>query len=65
MYLFEYEQKGEDRAQYGDRLYDEIAKHLKQKGIKGFGKRNRYLFKDFYLAYPQIVQTVSAQFLKN
>ena len=62
MYLFEYEQKGEDRAQYGDRLYDEISNRLKNNGIKGAGKRNLYLFKDLYLAYPQIVQTVSAQF---
>lgn len=62
MYLFEYEQKGHDRAKYGDGLYDEIPTRLKNAGLKGFGRRNLYLFKDFYLAYPQIVQTVSAQF---
>lgn len=65
MYLFEYEQKGQDRAEYGERLYDEISNRLKKKGLKGLGRRNLYLFKDLYLAYPQIVQTVSAQLLRT
>lgn len=61
MYLFEYEQKGLDRAQYGDRLYSEISERLKKKGLGGLGHRNLYLFKDLYLTYPQILQTVSAK----
>ena len=61
MYLFEYEQKGQDRAQYGDRLYDEISVRLKRKGLKGFSRRSLYHHKDFYLIYPQIVQSVTAQ----
>lgn len=65
MYLFEYEQKGLDRAQYGDRLYDEISNRLKKQGLKGFGQRNLYQFKDLYLVYPQILQTVSAKLSNN
>jgi predicted nuclease of restriction endonuclease-like (RecB) superfamily len=65
MYLFEYEQKGQDRAQYGDRLYDEISDRLKKKGLKGLGQRNLYQFKDLYLVYPQILQTVSAKLSNN
>jgi hypothetical protein len=61
MYLFEYEQKGLDRAKYGDGLYEEIAKRLKKKQFKGLGQRNLYLFRDLYLAYPQILQTLSAK----
>ncbi len=65
MYLFEYEQKGQDRAEYGERLYDEISNRLKSQGLKGFGRRSLYLHKDFYLTYPQIVQSVIAQFQKS
>jgi DUF1016 N-terminal domain len=60
LYLFEYEQKGQDRAQYGARLYKEIASHLKHR--KGFSKRNLHLFVALYKTYPQIVQTLSGQF---
>ncbi|MCB0532598.1 MAG: DUF1016 family protein [Saprospiraceae bacterium] len=65
MYLFEYEQKGQDRAEYGERLYDEISNRLRTQGLKGFGRRNLYLHKDFYLTYPQIVQSLTAQFQKS
>jgi predicted nuclease of restriction endonuclease-like (RecB) superfamily len=58
-YIVEYEQQGEDRAEYGTRLFKELGKRLAS--IKGTGERNLYLFKDFYLAYPWILQTVSAK----
>jgi predicted nuclease of restriction endonuclease-like (RecB) superfamily len=57
-YIVEFEQNGDDRAKYGERLVDEIAKKVKVKGLSG---RSLKLFRQFYLAYPQIVQTVSAQ----
>jgi hypothetical protein len=73
-HIVEYEQKGEDRAKYGDHLFAILAKDLKSKGIKGLSKRNLYYFCQFYLLYPavgqvvvnmnmpkQIVQTLSAQ----
>ena len=31
-------------------------------GIIGMGQRNLYTFKEFYICYPQILQTVSAKF---
>jgi hypothetical protein len=34
MYLFEVEQKGKDRAEYGENLYRNIANDLKNKKIK-------------------------------
>lgn len=61
-YLLEYEQKGADRASYGDKLYRSLSKILKDKGIVGMSFTNLHLFKQFYLAYPQIVQTLSEQF---
>lgn len=61
-YLVEYEQQGADRAEYGDKLYRNLAKTLKAKGVSGMSFTNLHLFKQFYLGYPQIVQTASEQF---
>jgi predicted nuclease of restriction endonuclease-like (RecB) superfamily len=58
--LYEYEQKGQDRAAYGTRLYKVIAKQLAS--IKGLSESRLYLCKDFYLGYPQIFLTVSRKF---
>jgi predicted nuclease of restriction endonuclease-like (RecB) superfamily len=60
-YIIEYEQKGEDRAQYGQQLFKEISKTLRKKGLKSFGERNLYLCKNFYITYPGILQTLSAK----
>ena len=51
-YLYEYEQRGQDRAVYGTKLYATIAARLKRH--KNLSKTQLYRYKDFYLAYPQI-----------
>lgn len=51
-YIVEFEQNGEDRAAYGDRLIKNLAAELKQ--IRGFSERNLYLCKQFYIIYPQV-----------
>lgn len=61
-YIVEFEQHGEDRAAYGKNPIPPLASKLKELGIKGMGQRNLYTFKEFYLCYPQILQTVSAKF---
>lgn len=58
-YLFEYEQGGADRAVYGASLYRNIESELKCRGIKGLSYSMLHSCKQFYLTYPQIVQTVS------
>jgi predicted nuclease of restriction endonuclease-like (RecB) superfamily len=55
-YLYEYEQRGQDRAVYGERLYKEIAKRVKH--IKGLSEPRLYFCKSFYLVYPQIFSTL-------
>ena len=60
-YIFEYEQKGEDRAKYGQKLLPEISKAA---NIKGLSETNLKINRQFYLAYPQIGQTLS-DFFKN
>jgi predicted nuclease of restriction endonuclease-like (RecB) superfamily len=57
-YIVEFEQKGLDRAKYGDKLLDELANSI---NLKGLGARNLKLFRQFYFQYPQISQTVSDQ----
>jgi hypothetical protein len=64
-YIVEYEQNGEDRAKYGDKLIDEMAKRLKSKGLKGFVATSLRLFRTFYLQYPQIQQTLSVELQKS
>jgi predicted nuclease of restriction endonuclease-like (RecB) superfamily len=57
-YIVEYEQNGKDRAEYGERLYKTISEKLKADGVGALSDRVQYLFKKFYLAYPQIFQVV-------
>jgi len=61
-YIVEYEQKGAERAKYGDKLLKELAKALK---IKGFSATSLYLFRQFYMYYPKIYQTLSDEFKKG
>ena len=60
-YIFEYEQSGKDRADYGKQLFKAIAESLKKKGLKSIRERHLYLCTDLYKAYPQILRTLSAQ----
>jgi predicted nuclease of restriction endonuclease-like (RecB) superfamily len=60
-YIVEYEQSGEDRAQYGQQLFKEILRALNKLGLHSFRERHLYICKDFYLAYPEILRTVSAK----
>ncbi len=60
-YIVEFEQNGEDRAKYGDKLTLNISSDLTKKGIKGMSNRSIKDFRQFYKAYPQILQPLSAK----
>ena len=62
--IVQVEQKGKQRADYGEKLIRKMAKDLTKSCGRGFGFRNLTHFRKFYLCYPEIkkVQTVSAQF---
>lgn len=63
-YIAEYELRGADRAEYGQRILKEIAKRTKH--IPGMSERNLYLFKSFHISYPQILQSATAKsYLSN
>jgi len=61
-YLVEYEQNGKDRAEYGEKILKVLSDKMKNKGLKGFSDRNLRLYRQFYLAYPQIWQLAIAKF---
>ncbi len=58
LYIVEFELHGEDRAMYGDQLFNELA--LRLKVMKGLDRRALYRFKDYYLLYPQIASYISS-----
>jgi len=60
-YIVEFEQHGEDRAKYGQKLIESIARELKKKNLKGLSATNLKLCRQFYEVYPQIGQIMSDQ----
>jgi len=59
-HIVEFEQQGNQRAEYGSQLLNQLAKDLKAEHGKGFSRRNVLDMRRFYLAYPKW-QTVSAK----
>lgn len=57
-YIVEYEQNGEDRAKYGNKLLKSIAEKLSI-AIKGMNDRYLRDCRQFYNAYPQIIEIVN------
>jgi predicted nuclease of restriction endonuclease-like (RecB) superfamily len=55
-YIVEYEQEGRDRAKYGARILENLAKRLE---IKGIDRQLLSVCRQFYIRYPQICATVS------
>jgi predicted nuclease of restriction endonuclease-like (RecB) superfamily len=51
-HIVEYEQHGQDRAQYGQGLLKTLTRDLRQRLGRGFGWRNLEMFRRFYLTYP-------------
>jgi predicted nuclease of restriction endonuclease-like (RecB) superfamily len=60
--ICEYEQHGEDRASYGEKLIPELAKTLKKNGVSGCSTTALKIYRQLYLIYPGIGQTLSGQF---
>lgn len=61
-YIVEYEQQGNDRAEYGENTLKILSDKLSKTGIKGFSDRNLRLCRQFYLEYPMIWQLITAKF---
>jgi len=60
-YIVEFEQRGEDRAQYGVRLLAGLSEQLRAAGVPGSSVSNLKNFRLFYESTPQIRQTLSGE----
>lgn len=60
-YIREYEQSGADRSAYGERLLETLAQRLQQAGLQRIEARELRRYRQFYLAYPHIRETLSAK----
>jgi DUF1016 N-terminal domain len=56
-----YERQGKDRSTYGEKLMDTLAKRLVHRGWKRCDRRELYRFRQLYLSYPKIVETLTPQ----
>ncbi len=58
--IVEYEQKGNERAEYGTELLKRLSRDLTERYGKGFGKSNIFAMRRFFLLYQKF-QTVSGK----
>lgn len=61
-HIEEYERRGIDRQQYGQKLLDRLSTSLIQKGVSRCDRRELYRYRQFYLTYPQIRESLPPQF---
>ena len=61
-YIVEYEQHGEDRAKYGEKLINRLADEIKR---RGFEPRSLRLYRRIYLVYPQLGPEIGIYLQKN
>ncbi len=57
-HIVEFEQKGNEKAEYGSQLFEKLSKDLTQNYGKGFGRSNLFYMRKLYLSFP-ISGTVS------
>ena len=55
--IVEYEQRGKNRADYGDRLIERLSEDLKRRFGRGFNKRNLDNMRQVYLFWPNLFLT--------
>src|SRR5690606_28419880 len=58
-YIVEFEQSGSDRAEYGTKLLENLAKNI---SIKGLSAPELSRCRQFYYAYPQILGLIIQKF---
>ena len=62
-HIVEFEQNGNTKAEYGDKLLERLSKDLTLKHGKGFSLSNINRFRQFYLTYP--ILAMPSQELQN
>ena len=61
-YIVEFEQHGEDRAKYGEKLMKQLANSLNRRGL---AERRLYEYRLTYQVYPQLGEVVAEYVFKN
>ena len=64
-HIAEYEQQGTDRAQYGDALLERLSDRLRLAGVSRAEARELRRYRQFYLTYPQIRESVTPELAKG
>jgi len=64
-HIAEYEQQGTDRARYGDKLIERLSERLLQAGVIRAEARELRRYRQFYLTYPQIRESLTPEFAKS
>ncbi len=59
--IVEFEQKGKERAEYGEALLKKISADLTPQFGKGFTERNLWHMRQFYITYKEILHTPCAE----
>jgi predicted nuclease of restriction endonuclease-like (RecB) superfamily len=62
-YVVEFEQGGEDRAKYGDRLIERLGRDLAKQGIDGLAPRMLERCRVFYRLYPQLSSAIPSSLM--
>src|SRR5260370_41903012 len=60
-YIHEFELRGTDRAEYGERLLPRLSDRIRTTGIPRVEERELRRYRLFYLVYPQIRETLSPE----
>ena len=61
--IVEFEQGGKKRAEYGEALLERLSADLSAKFGRGFSLQNLYKYRQFFLTSPEILPTVSGEFI--
>ena len=61
--IVEFEQGGKKRAEYGEMLLERLSADLTAKFGRGFSLQNLYKYRQFFLTFPEILPTVSGEFI--
>ncbi|HWM68399.1 MAG TPA: PDDEXK nuclease domain-containing protein [Steroidobacteraceae bacterium] len=60
-YILEYEQRGADRADYGERLLESLSDRLQHVGMSRVEPRELRRYRQFYLAYSRIWESLTPE----
>lgn len=63
-YIYEFEQNGADRAEYGEALLERLAERLQEEGMERTDARELRRYRQFFQIYPRIRETVTPEFKK-